>query len=114
MTALDREIRDARHARVAAEHGITEHRDGIEAEGETLKEVLYKIADHPAVTDGEIVSAIAYRTATRAYGRAVYRERGAGVPTAATCWQGHEVPLVDGVGRCHCGETIEIGKVEVE
>jgi hypothetical protein len=84
-------------------------RDGIRAAARTLTDAVRALEVHPCfgLSRGLVTGE---RTSDGWTVEALFAEpRG----VSATCWQGHEVPLVDGVGRCHCGETISVGKVEV-
>jgi hypothetical protein len=87
---------------------VAMYRDGLTVTAATLAEAVAAIEAHPCA--GITTSIGGERTATGWDVCAAFSERRAGVRgmVRATCWQGHEVPLVDGVGRCHCGEDITV------
>ena len=94
---------------------VAMYRDGLTVRGASLDAVLRAMADSHVT--GLAFRVVGERTVHGWELRASFAEKRAGVPVpvsgAATCWQGHEVPLVDGAGRCHCGETIAVTR-EVE
>jgi hypothetical protein len=94
-------------------------RYAVTATGPTLSATLRALAGHPLVQDGEVHFLSGHARGAVATIAGFLRERRAPMPTpagrgTAACWQGHEVSLVDGRGRCHCGETISRLEPEVE
>ena len=95
---------------VASGIPVAMYRDGIRSSARTLTDAVRALETHPCfgLSRGLVTGE---RTSSGWTVEALFTESRS---ASATCWQGHDVPLVDGVGRCHCGETISVGKVEVE
>ena len=95
---------------VASGIPVAMYRDGIRAAARTLTDAVRALEVHPCfgLSRGLVTGE---RTASGWTVEALFTEPRA---ASATCWQGHDVPLVDGVGRCHCGETISRFEPEVE
>ena len=89
---------------------VAMYRDGIRAVARTLTDAVRALETHPCfgLSRGLVTGE---RTSGGWVVEALFTESRS---ASATCWMGHDVPLVDGHGRCHCGETISVGKVEVE
>jgi hypothetical protein len=96
---------------------VAMYRDGIRASAVRLSDAVRALEAHPCwgLTRGAVTGE---RTESGWIVEALFGAPRAGLPTetgrAATCWQGHEVELVDGRGRCHCGESIAQFEPEVE
>jgi hypothetical protein len=98
------------HPTGVADAPVEMYRDGIRSSARTLTSAVRALEAHPCwgLTRGRVTGE---RTSGGWTVEALFAEPRA---ASATCWQGHEVPLTDGHGRCHCGETISVGTVEVE
>ena len=98
------------HPTGVADAPVEMYRDGIRAAALRLSDAVRALEAHPCfgLTRGRVTGE---RTSG---GWTVEALFGAPRAVSATCWQGHEVPLVDGRGRCHCGESIAQFEPEVE
>jgi hypothetical protein len=98
------------HPTGIADAPVAMYRDGIRAAALRLSDAARALEAHPCwgLTRGAVTGE---RTESGWIVEALF---GAPRAVSATCWQGHDVELVDGRGRCHCGESIAVTGPEVE